>query len=342
MQIVIECKQLFRDSQPTDKAQMKISPLVFGVWLLGITSAFSFSDTLWLNSGTMVDGTVIQTNSDAFMLLTDSGTFLFSKTAVKQIGTVPPLRPRRNRYYDFRGTVLTLCQQSWCSNLTQIPATVIDTGVFKNVPYLSFRCGEDYEVNIYGDLKDPAAIEVGVYRKLLTDDNAKQNCLKFVNDLMSLTADKEIVKSLDTRKDTKNRDGLAFEITPPDAKDAYEGWWVSVYSEDKLNRSRASEKEMESVTVAKSGATTSSQTNVVGWTTNEMKLSRPYVAIATPPARTPVQVTPVQTQPTYRSYSSSPSTPASSSGGTVYVRSYTRKDGTYVPAHTRSAPRRKN
>lgn len=31
----------------------------------------------------------------------------------------------------------------------------------------------------------------------------------------------------------------------------------------------------------------------------------------------------------------------SSSGGTVHVKGYTRKDGTYVKPHTRSAPKRK-
>lgn len=36
--------------------------------------------------------------------------------------------------------------------------------------------------------------------------------------------------------------------------------------------------------------------------------------------------------------SSSTSTP---SGGTVYVKGYTRKDGTYVRPHTRSAPKRR-
>lgn len=38
------------------------------------------------------------------------------------------------------------------------------------------------------------------------------------------------------------------------------------------------------------------------------------------------------------SYNYSPST---STGGTVNVKGYTRKDGTYVRPHTRSAPRRK-
>lgn len=33
--------------------------------------------------------------------------------------------------------------------------------------------------------------------------------------------------------------------------------------------------------------------------------------------------------------------PSTSSGGTVHVKGYTRKDGTYVSPHTRSAPRRR-
>lgn len=46
-----------------------------------------------------------------------------------------------------------------------------------------------------------------------------------------------------------------------------------------------------------------------------------------------------------KSYNTSTSsynyTPSKSSGGTVHVKGYTRKDGTYVSPHTRSAPRRR-
>ncbi|HKO77572.1 MAG TPA: hypothetical protein VJU52_10155 [Flavobacterium sp.] len=47
----------------------------------------------------------------------------------------------------------------------------------------------------------------------------------------------------------------------------------------------------------------------------------------------------IKSNPTSSYYSSSSS--KSSSGGTVHVKAYTRKDGTYVKAHTRSAPKRK-
>ena len=51
--------------------------------------------------------------------------------------------------------------------------------------------------------------------------------------------------------DKKVRDGLTFEITPPTAEDAYGGWWVSVYDEKALDRSRASEDEMARITTTR-------------------------------------------------------------------------------------------
>jgi len=54
---------------------------------------------------------------------------------------------------------------------------------------------------------------------------------------------------------------------------------------------------------------------------------------------TAAQIIPRATSSDVRAYSSDVSTP--SSGGRVYVRGYTRKDGTYVAPYTRSAPRRR-
>ena len=65
------------------------------------------------------------------------------------------------------------------------------------------------------------------------------------------------------------------------------------------------------------------------------------------PIPQPPALAPVATPPTTPAYNPvqpsdsyvSPSTPSGGSGGTVHVRGYTRKDGTYVQPHTRSAPR---
>jgi hypothetical protein len=374
----------------------------------------AFSETLVLHSGSTIEGIVIRTNGDTVLLLTDYGTYGFSKTSIKDIeqeAESPAETPRVGRLSSFQTTILLLNQQTWSSNLKQIPATVIDKGVFKNVPYTSFRCGDDYEVNIYGDLKNPAAIEAGVYRTLLNDDEAKRNCLNFITGLLN-QADKEIVQSLNLGKDIKERDGLSFEITPPYAEDAYLGWWISVYSEKKLNRSRASEKEMANISVSKTVATPSEE--VSAWSADEMKLARSQPETITFVNSTGTTVSnavvvrvvdgayliwrqgasggmvklsdlpdsirtrfgydqskataiysaneykreaaaqaavlashaqpeafPVSRQTDFGSYSSGGaySSYVPSGGGRVYVRGYTRKDGTYVQPHTRNAPR---
>ncbi|MCX6924482.1 MAG: hypothetical protein NT154_14890, partial [Verrucomicrobia bacterium] len=233
----------------------------------------AFAETLVLKSGSTIDGTIIGTNESHYVLLTDFAVYSFAKTSLREIKQqVTPITEtkRSGRLPDFRSTVLALIKQSWGANVKQIPATVIDKGVLRNVPYVSLRCSDDYEVNIYGDVNDPAGIEAGVYRTLLNDGKAKMNCLEFLANLLSEPPDKDIVLSLNRAKDVKEREGFKFEVTSSDAEDAYGGWWVSVYSEKKLNRSRASETEMTQITVSK----TTPVEDGSSWTANEMKLAR--------------------------------------------------------------------
>jgi hypothetical protein len=227
-----------------------------------------------------ISGTVLQTNDDEVLLLTGYAAFNFSKSNIKEIKTergevVQPLKA--DRFPDFKKTVLLLSKQVWATNLTPIPATVIDKGILRNVPYSSFRCGEDYEINVYGDLQHPAGIEIGIYRKLLENTSAKDNCLKFIGNLLGQTADKEIVQGLDLKKDVKIRDNLTFEITPPTDSDSYNGWWISVYSEHELNLARASDEEMNSISLTKADAAkqSSQSNNPSAWSANELKLARP-------------------------------------------------------------------
>jgi hypothetical protein len=182
-----------------------------------------------------------------------------------------------NRLPSAKDLVRLLSRQPWGSNLRQIPATVIDKGILRNVPYVSFRCGDDYEINVYGDLDRPAGIEAGIYQKLLDDPTAKSNCVKLVAALLGESGNKEIVQGLAPEKDVKTREGMTFEITPPSAEDAYMGWWVSVYSDKQLNLARASAEELKQITIPKADA---SQTQgPSGWSAEEVKLARP----STPP-----------------------------------------------------------
>jgi hypothetical protein len=91
--------------------------------------------------------------------------------------------------------------------------------------------------------------------------------------------------------------GLVLEITPPDAPDAYGGWWISAYSLPLLRGSTATSAAVAAVSVPREEAVQSAE-----WTPTEIIRARPS---------------------------------STGSSGRVYVRSYTRKDGTFVRAHTR-------
>ena len=240
----------------------------------------AWGDTIVLSSGRTLIGTAVRTNGDDVLLVMDYGAFNFSRASIKKIQTEQLEAAElhnTNRLASFKTLLLILARQAWASDLRPIPATVIDKGMLRNVPYQSFRCGDDYEVNIYGDLEHPAGIEAGVYRKRVGDDSAKSNCVSLLAGLLGNSGDRDIVSRLDMQKDLKSRDGMTFEITPPSAEDAFMGWWVSVYSERELNLARASDKELKDITVSKADVAkrTSRSEDSSAWSAQDLKFARP-------------------------------------------------------------------
>jgi hypothetical protein len=383
-------------------------------------------DTLVIPGAEPLSGKILQTNGNNILLLMDYAAFNVSRSIIKEIkidskksGDIGST----TRIPGFYQVVLALSKQPWALDLSPIPSTVIDTGVFKNVPYSSFTCGKDYEVNIYGKPDHPAGIEIGIYRGLLGNSAAKSNCIGLIDALLSDGSDKEVLNSLDWKNDLKTWEDITFEITPPSAPDAYNGWWVSVYSEKELNDSRASEEELSAITL--SNAEPSKELERVEpfstWSAEDLKLARSTpatisfttssglkvtnaqvlrildgisliwrnetgsgsVRLADLPAdlrtrfgydpvkedsaekkeqqrlaqvrethaaevqaarnaeaeRSTLQSSVIDTSASSAGYSYSGG--SSGGGGRVYVHGYTRSNGTYVAAHTRSAPHRR-
>ncbi|MGD0059679.1 MAG: hypothetical protein ABSD58_09710 [Verrucomicrobiia bacterium] len=167
-----------------------------------------------------------------------------------------------------------LGKQPWISGLRQIPATVIDKGIMRNVPYLSFQSG-DYELNVYGDPNNPAGVEIGIYRSLLNDDTAKKGCIEFISKLLPEQAHRTALRNLDHKKDLVTSGAMTVEITPPTDEDAYGGWWVSAYYVSALDYFRASPAEIAAITVPKNIPAASPQADASGWSQSDMKLARP-------------------------------------------------------------------
>lgn len=198
--------------------------------------------------------------------------------------------------------------QPWGGTLSQIPATVIDKGVLRFVPYVSFKAG-DHEVNVYGDPGSPAGIEVGIYGRLTGREDERQACIDFIAGALAQGEDRDALRQLNLDQDSTTRAGLTFEVTPPTAPDAYGGWWVSVYDEARLDLARTSGAELERMVEKKDAIKVFTNADIA--------------TASAPPSWTAADLP-----------------AARASGDRVYVKAYHRKDGTYVPAHTRSKPSR--
>jgi hypothetical protein len=290
---------------------------------VGLCAAAS-ADTVTLITGRSLEGTVLQETKDNVIFQLRYSVTTLPRSAIKAIrktpATQPATRPTGQRIPPWSEVMRSLVVAPWATGLQPVPATVVEKGHLRHVPYNSYRCGSDYEVNIYGDPERPCGVEVGVYRGLLKDERAKANCIAFVASLMRDRIDAETVRALNTRQDAAERSGLTFEVTPETATDAYGGWWVSVYDVKALDSVRATPKELEEITVVR---------------VQPMAAAGRQARAATRPAYIK------EAQDELLDWKPSDlerSRPASSGGGSVYVRGYQRKDGTYVRPHTRSAP----
>lgn len=214
----------------------------------------------------------------------------------------------------------TIAPQDW----VQIPATLIDDGVLRNVPYQSYRSGI-LELNIYGDPAAPAGVEIGIYGTI-TALPFKKRLIAFVAEVTGA----EFPDSFNLDQDKKRLGLIDYEITPPTAPDAYGGWWVSAYDMSRLESARIADNEIHAITT---------QRAQIVLKTKADDAERKPEAISTPRQKGEEwtsedlvrAIRPTQTQPSYTS-----SGYAAYSSGRVWVRSYVRKDGTFVRGYSRS------
>lgn len=154
---------------------------------------------------------------------------------------------------------------------------------------------------------------------------AKEECVQLVAAMLLDEKDRLVVRRLDRTADVQKRAGVTFEVTPPDAEDAFGGWWISVYDEQLLDKARAASHELEQITTRESASSASDHAeDPTAWSPHHYREARPARSSGAS-GRTRVG-------------STTPAAQSSSAERTVYVRGYYRKDGTYVRPHYRSAP----
>jgi hypothetical protein len=170
----------------------------------------------------------------------------------------------------------------------------------------------------------------------LSNADAKQHCIDFISSILGDGFDATIVRQMNRNKDLVQRHGVTFEVTPATDPDAYGGWWISVYDEKLLDTARASDAELAQIAVPKSEILAAIQPLAVLQTSTPT----PAPAVPTPEAISPSQTDFNSAMENWTPSDVSRSRRSSTAGNDVYVRSYSRKDGTYVHSYTRSSPRR--
>ena len=273
------------------------------------------ADVVILQSGSIATGKVLQQDDEGVLIQMDYGTFRYPPSMVKDVrkdeATSATYYLEVQRIPKWAKIISQLATNKWEHELKQIPATVIDRGILRDVPYISFRCNSGgYEINIYGDLDNPAGVEIGAINYLVKNNVAKSNCVNFICSVLANDDDKKVVRALSWNpKDLQKTNAMTFEITLPSEPDSYGGWWVSVYDENALINARASGAELLSITqpriVTKAQPIATTPTAGAAWSSEDISNSRPIAS------------------------------DSSNNGGTVYVRGYYRKNGTYVNSYTR-------
>jgi hypothetical protein len=239
------------------KSNQRFNPAGVSALLIAIFFGFSLSlraDVLVLQSGAVITGKVLQQDANGVLMQMEYGTYRYPLALVKDVkkeaATAPHVSNNGKAIPDWAQIVTLLANNSWAPEIKQVPATVINYGKFNNVPYVSFRCASGgYELNVFGDLNNPAAVQIGAMNYLKDSAAAKSNCVNFICSVLANAADRKMVRALNwSQKDVQHNGSMSFETLLPGEWGSYGGWWVTVYDTNALANARASDAELLALT----------------------------------------------------------------------------------------------
>jgi hypothetical protein len=215
---------------------------------------FADRDSVLLKDGSLHRGLIVQNTAKEVFLQGRYSIQVFPKAEIVRIHNEADIGlefTKANSPGDlpaWRVMVNDLRNNDAVKSLEQIPATAIDNGTYKNIPYLSFRINGLIEMNIYGDPDDPGAVEFGAYGQQASDDKTRRVLRSFLAGFLSSRKEVGAIYSLPFTGGKKCVGDICFLIIPPTAPDAYGGWWISLFNPKKLEAARLSDVEYAKLT----------------------------------------------------------------------------------------------
>ncbi len=216
--------------------------------------SFSAPDSLVLKDGRMVRGLIIKNSRDAVLLQEKTGEISYPKSGIVRIRDEADDKAmftgvnRKGDLPAWRVIANDLRTHDEIKSLVEIPPTAVDNGVFKNVPYMSFRANRDIELDIYGDPEDPAGFEIGIFGARSGDDKLRKVIRAFLAGFLSTRDELATLYSLSFNGGLQTAGNVTIEITPKTAPDAYGAWWISFYNQKSLAKVRLSDAAYARVT----------------------------------------------------------------------------------------------
>jgi len=211
-------------------------------------------DMIVLKDGTTLRGVIVQNTAKAVAIQKKYSIHTFPKSEIVRIHDEADIGldfTKANRPGDlpaWRVMVNDLRHNDAIKSLEQIPATTIDNGVFRNVPYLSFRINELIEMNVYGDPDDPAGVEFGIYGRHQSNDKARRVLRSFLAGFLFSRDEIGAIYRIPFSGGKECLGDFCIEITPANAPDAYGAWWISLFNPRKLDADRLGDAEYAKLT----------------------------------------------------------------------------------------------
>ncbi len=232
----------------------KFAPVIFlsicfGASLRAADDSFRAPDSIILKDGTIVRGLIIKNTRDAVLMQQKLKELAYPKSNIVRINDNSDAKAlytdlnRKGKLPSWRVIANDLRTHDAIKSLVEIPATVIDVGDFKNVPYKSFRVNNDIELNIYGDPENPAGVELGIYGPKSGKTKLRKTLRGYLAGFLTTREEIGTLYSLGLEKGIAQAGNLTIEITPKNAPDAYGAWWVSLYNRKDLQGVRLSDAE---------------------------------------------------------------------------------------------------
>jgi len=211
-------------------------------------------DTLELHNGSSLRGLILKNTANSVIFQSDNRVIEIPKSEIRRIRdeidaeVYFPDITGLGMLPSWQAMVFDLRNTDEIESLQQIPATRLEEGILRHIPYLSFRINTQSEFNIYGDPNNPVAIEFGMYGRQRRGTKYHRMAREFLAGHLNKREEIAALYALSFKGDSKKVGNLVFTIVPPKDADSDGGWWLCVYNAKRIEAARVPEKQYAAVT----------------------------------------------------------------------------------------------